>query len=71
VANARNGALEAIDIIEEALASGKLHLSELETGYLPILREELSSIPDSESDFIETMLPVLDQSKFTLAEYGL
>jgi methanol--5-hydroxybenzimidazolylcobamide Co-methyltransferase len=71
VANARNGALEAIDIIEEALQSGKMHLSELETGYLPVLREDLSSIPDSESDFIEMMLPVLDQSKFILSEYGL
>ncbi|KAA6322045.1 hypothetical protein EZS27_028378 [termite gut metagenome] len=71
VANARNGALEAIDIIEEALASGKMRLSELESSYLPILREELSSIPDNESDFIEMMLPVLDQSKFILSEYGL
>jgi hypothetical protein len=71
VANACSGALEAIDIIEEALQSGKMHLPELETGYLPVLREELSSIPDSESDFIEMMLPVLDPSKFILSEYGL
>jgi methanol--5-hydroxybenzimidazolylcobamide Co-methyltransferase len=71
VANARNGALEAIDIIEEALQSGKMHLSELETGYLPILKDELSSIPDSESDFVEMMLPVLDQIKFIPSEYGL
>jgi methanol--5-hydroxybenzimidazolylcobamide Co-methyltransferase len=71
VANARNGALEAIDIIEEALQSGKMQLPELETGYLPILRDELSSIPESESDFIEMMLPFLDQSKFTAEEYGL
>ncbi|MDR0814377.1 MAG: hypothetical protein LBN37_01345 [Bacteroidales bacterium] len=71
VANARNGALEAIDIIEEALQSGKLKLSDLETGYLPVLRDDLNSIPDKESDFIETMLPMLDQSKFILSEYGL
>ena len=71
VANARNGALAAIDIIEEALADGKLKLSDMETGYLPFLREELESIPDSESDFIEIMLPVLDHSKFTMSEYGL
>lgn len=71
VANARNGALAALDIIEEALASGKMKLSEMETCYLPILRDELSSIPDSESEFIEMMLPLLDQSKFIMAEYGL
>jgi methanol--5-hydroxybenzimidazolylcobamide Co-methyltransferase len=71
VANARNGAIAALDIIEEALASGKMKLSELETSYLPILRDELNSIPENESDFVEMMLPLLDQSKFTMAEYGL
>ncbi len=71
VANARNGAITALDIIEEALASGKIKLSEMETAYLPILRDELESIPESESEFIEMMLPLLDQSKFILSEYGL
>jgi methanol--5-hydroxybenzimidazolylcobamide Co-methyltransferase len=71
VANARNGALETLDVIEDAVAEGKLKLSELEMGYLPYLREELESIPDKESDFIEMMLPLVDQSKFTLSEYGL
>jgi methanol---5-hydroxybenzimidazolylcobamide Co-methyltransferase len=71
VANARNGALVAIDIIEEALRSGKMQLPDLETSYLPILREELNSIPDNESDFVEMMLSITDQSKFILKEYGL
>jgi methanol--5-hydroxybenzimidazolylcobamide Co-methyltransferase len=71
VANARNGALAALDIIEEALQSGKMRLSELEISYLPILREDLNSIPDNESDFIEMMLPLIDGSKFIPAEYGL
>jgi len=43
----------------------------METSYLPILHEDLESIPDNESAFIEMMLPVLDQSKFIMAEYGL
>ena len=59
------------DIIEEALQSGKMKLSEMETSYLPILRDDLNSIPDNESDFIEMMLPLIDQGKFILAEYGL
>jgi methanol---5-hydroxybenzimidazolylcobamide Co-methyltransferase len=71
VANAKNGALVTIDIIEEAVASGKLKLSEMEIGYLPYMREELESIPENESDFVEMMLPIVEQSKFTLAEYGL
>jgi methanol--5-hydroxybenzimidazolylcobamide Co-methyltransferase len=71
VANAKNGALTALDIIEEALLSGKMKLSEMETSYLPILRDDLNSIPDRESEFVEMMLPLLDQSKFILSEYGL
>jgi methanol--5-hydroxybenzimidazolylcobamide Co-methyltransferase len=71
VANARNGALAALDIIDEALKSGKMRLPELETAYLPILRDDLNSIPDSETDFIAMMLPLIDQSKFILSEYGL
>jgi len=71
IANAKNGALVALDIIEEALHSGKMQLAEIETSYLPILREDLNTIPDNEGDFIAMMLPLLDESKFTLSEYGL
>ena len=71
IANARNGALTAITIIEEAVASGEMILPEMETNYLPVLREELFSIPENESNFIEMMLPQLDANKFILSEYGL
>ena len=71
VANARDGALTALDIIEESLKSGKMKLSDMESSYLPLFRDELNSIPDSESDFIEMILPQLDPGKFILAEYGL
>ena len=71
VANARNGALAALDLIEDALASGKMKLPEMETSYLPILRDDLNSIPDNESDFVEMMMPLIDQSKFIPSEYGL
>ena len=71
VANARNGALEFIKILEETVSSGQMTLPEMESSYIPMLREELQSIPDSESDFIEMMLPRLDSSKFILSEYGL
>ncbi len=71
VANAINGASVALDIIEEALQAGNMHLSEMETSYIPIFREELSSIPVEESDFIEMMMPLIDQNKFIPSEYGL
>jgi methanol--5-hydroxybenzimidazolylcobamide Co-methyltransferase len=71
VANARNGALAALDLIDESVGSRQMQLSDMETAYLPLLREDLSSIPDNESDFIEMMLPLIDQSKFIPSEYGL
>ncbi|MGV8095488.1 MAG: methyltransferase MtaB domain-containing protein [Mangrovibacterium sp.] len=71
VANAKNGALAALDLIEEALHSGKMQLPDMEISYLPILRDDLNSIPDNESDFVEMMLPLIDQNKFIPAEYGL
>jgi methanol--5-hydroxybenzimidazolylcobamide Co-methyltransferase len=71
VANARNGALKALDLIEEAVESGRMKLADNELVYLPMLRDELNTIPDSESEFIDMMLPLLDQSKFIPSEYGL
>lgn len=71
IENAKLGALEALNIIEEALQSDKMKLSEMETDYIPLLRDDIESIPENESQFIESMLPSLDQSKFILAEYGL
>jgi methanol---5-hydroxybenzimidazolylcobamide Co-methyltransferase len=71
VANARNGAIAAIDIIEEALDSGRMRLPEMETSYLPVFREELESIPDSETRFTEMMIPLIGEGKFIPSEYGL
>jgi methanol---5-hydroxybenzimidazolylcobamide Co-methyltransferase len=71
VANARDGALVVIDIIEEAIKTGQMNLSEMETTYLPLLKEELNTIPDDEGAFIEMMLPLIDSKKFILSEYGL
>lgn len=71
VENAKNGALKAIDLIEDAINAGTLKVPEMELSYIPMLREELNSIPPEEDQFIEMMLPLLDQSKFILSEYGL
>lgn len=71
IENAKNGALKSLDLIEDALQSGRMKLPEMETSYIPILREDLHAIPNDESSFVEMMLPRLDQSKFILSEYGL
>ena len=67
----RANLLAALGIIEEANKAGQLNLSDMEKAYLPIFREDLESIPDSESHFVEMMLPLLDPGKFILQEYGL
>jgi hypothetical protein len=48
-----------------------MKLPEMETSFLPIFRDDLNSIPDSENAFIAMMLPMLDPGKFMLSEYGL
>ncbi len=48
-----------------------MNLPEMETAYIPILKEDLEAIPAAESEFIEMMLPQLDQSQYIPAEYGL
>ena len=70
LANAKYGALEALDIIDEALQSGQMVLPEMETSYIPILREDILSIQEDESAFIEAMLPMIDQSQFIICLAG-
>ena len=49
-----------------------MQLPEMELTYLPVLREDLTGIPDDEGKFIEMMAPVLvSQNKFIPSEYGL
>jgi methanol--5-hydroxybenzimidazolylcobamide Co-methyltransferase len=71
VANSRNGALVALDIIEETVKDGKMKLPEKETSWIPVLRKDLEKIPDSEAGFIDMMMPGIDRSKFIPSEYGL
>jgi len=68
---ARRAGLRALDLIEGAVKEGRLALPEAEHEWLPRLREELESIPDDESAFVEQVLPALDPAKVILSEYGL
>jgi hypothetical protein len=42
-----------------------------EDEWIKMLKEDISTIPGNESDFIEQVLPTIDQSKLILSEYGL
>ena len=65
------GALKGLELIEEAIASGKLRSSEMENIWIQTIRDELVAIPADESMFIEEMLGVVDSNKFIKEEYGM
>ncbi len=64
-------ALKAVELILDAKASGQLLLSERETDYLDQIADDVSSIPLSESAFIDEMVPTIDTEKCILKEYGI
>lgn len=61
----------ALSIIEEAHEDGRLVLVSMEEPWLPILGETLAKLPSEENNFIESVLPALDTSKFIQKEYKL
>ena len=65
------GCQKALSLIEESVASENLYLDEKEVGWIDIIKQGLDTIPDNEEQFIEEMVPTLDDSKIALAEYGL
>ncbi len=65
------GALAGLDLIENAIQNGKLRSTELEKTWIPMLRDELLSIPADEDKFIEEMLPAFDEKTLLKEEYGL
>ena len=65
------GGLRGISIIDAAVKDNKLKIADRENVWIEKLREQLSSIPLVEDEFISEVLPTLDQSKFLPTEYGL
>jgi methanol---5-hydroxybenzimidazolylcobamide Co-methyltransferase len=68
---ARRGCLRALDIISESIRNGSLMDDPRETEWIKTLHDDISSIPISESDFVESVIPFIDMSKILLSEYGL
>ena len=67
----KKGCLKALELISEALQTGALMHDEKEDEWMGILKEDIASIPDNESEFLEMVLPTIDSSKVILSEYGL
>ena len=65
------GALKGLELIEEAIHSGKLRSSEMENVWIEMIREDLSAIPSSEDLFIQEMTEKIEKGKFIKEEYGL
>lgn len=66
-----NGALKGLNLIEEAVNSGKLKLEDREIIWIDSLRSEIESIPTNESEFVEETIAQIGTSKFIPSEYGL
>jgi methanol--5-hydroxybenzimidazolylcobamide Co-methyltransferase len=67
----KRGCLKALLLIDDAIRSGQMMHHEREDEWITILQNDIEAIPNSESDFVEMILPTIDQGKLLLNEYGL
>jgi methanol--5-hydroxybenzimidazolylcobamide Co-methyltransferase len=67
----KRGCLKGIDLIEAAMADGTLMDDPKETVWTSRLKDEIASIPDNESAFVEETLATIEEGKVVPAEYGL
>lgn len=67
----KRGCLKGLELIENALKEGTLLQDEKEDSWIELLKTDIASIPTNESEFVDSVLPTIDQSKVILSEYGL
>ena len=67
----RAAALEAIAVMREAHAAGRLQLSEREVPWLDTMAETVLGLPPTEQQFIGETLARVDTTRFRPEEYGL
>jgi len=67
----KNGCLKALELVSNAISEGTLMHDEKEDDWIAILKEDITSIPNSESEFVQMVVPTIDSSKIFLSEYGL
>ena len=68
---ALKSALETLKIIEDGYNAGLVKIEARELPWIDRLRNEITSMPSNEDQFIETVFPTLDPTKFMLDQYGL
>jgi len=67
----KRGCLKGLSLIENAIKEGTLLHDEKEDSWIEILKNDIESIPNDESEFVASILPTIDQNKIIFSEYGL
>jgi len=67
----RRAALSTLDILRKASSNKELSLNRLELKWLDKLSKQSDQLPEDENELINLVLPMIDQSKIRLSEYGL
>jgi methanol--5-hydroxybenzimidazolylcobamide Co-methyltransferase len=65
------GCLKGLEIIENALENDQLKKVDREKVWIETIKQDLLSIPVEEDQFVEEILPTINQDKVLLEEYGL
>ncbi|MBD3240676.1 MAG: methanol--corrinoid methyltransferase [Chitinivibrionales bacterium] len=71
VAAGKAAALEALAVIEEAVAHSTLKLSDMEATWPAMLRASLEMLPSNEQQLIDAVAPTLDMAAFRPEDYEL
>lgn len=64
-------ARKAVEILKKGQAAGKVKIAEREASFLDMMEASIDSMPATESEAIDLILPELDRSKFLPGEYGI
>ncbi|MBW6473073.1 MAG: hypothetical protein K0B14_08130 [Anaerolineaceae bacterium] len=67
----RRAALATLEILRKASSNQELSLSRIELRWLDKLSKQSDQLPEDENELINLVLPMIDQSKIRLSEYGL
>jgi methanol--5-hydroxybenzimidazolylcobamide Co-methyltransferase len=67
----RIAAFATLEILRKASSNEELSLSHMELRWLDKLSKQSDRLPEDENELINLVLPMIDQSKIRLSEYGL
>lgn len=64
-------AAEAVAMMREGVAAGKLRLKPVEARQLDLIEGQVEDLPDTEEQLIDDMMAVIDRRQINLADYNL